>query len=414
MAKKEIARLVNFNFLIIFINIMLLELVTFFPNAYSQSVLEPKESYNLIKTGAEFFSDYLPLINERAVAVVANQTSMLGNTHLIDTLISMKINIKKIFAPEHGFREMADAGKQIENSIDKKTGLPIISIYGNKYKPTLEDLKGIEVIIFDIQDVGVRFYTYISTMHYIMEACAENNIKFIVLDRPNPNGFYIDGPVLDKKFQSFVGLHPVPLVHGLTIGEYASMINGEGWLNNNIKCDLTVIKCKNYTHQSLYKLPQKPSPNLPNMRAVYLYPSLGLFEGTDISVGRGTDSPFQVVGHPSYKKFDFTFTPQSKQGATEPLHKSRICHGFDLTKINEQDLVVESEIMLNWVMVFYQNAKNKKKFFNSFFDNLAGTDKLRHQIEEGLLEKEMRASWQDDINKYKTVRKKYLLYYDFE
>lgn len=396
------------------IRIMLLGLIIYFQNGYTQSVLEPKESYTAIKTGAESFADYLPLIKEKSVAVVANQTSMIGNSHLIDTLISMEINIKKIFAPEHGFREMADAGKQIENSIDKKTGILIISLYGNNYKPSLEDLKEIDVIIFDIQDVGVRFYTYISTMHYIMEACAENNIKFIVLDRPNPNGFYIDGPVLDKKFKSFVGLHPVPLVHGLTIGEYAFMINNEGWLNNNIKCDLTVIKCKNYTHQSLYKLPQKPSPNLPNMRAVYLYPSLGLFEGTDISVGRGTDKPFQVVGHPSYKKFDFIFIPESKPGASEPLHKSRICHGFDLTKIAEQDLVVESEMMLNWILVFYQNTKNKKKFFNSFFDNLAGTDKLRHQIEEGLLEKEIRASWQDDINKYKVVRKKYLLYPDFE
>ncbi|MBN4052034.1 DUF1343 domain-containing protein [Cytophagaceae bacterium AH-315-L13] len=398
-------------------NYILIILFLFLVNAAkSQDVLGtkfPTRSKKIV-VGAERVTEYLPIIKDKTIAIVANQTSLIGNTHLVDSLLKLKQNIKLVFAPEHGFRGTADAGEHLSNNTDKTTGLPIISLYGDKNKPSNEDLNDIDIVIFDIQDVGVRYYTYVTTMHYVMEACAENDIEFLVLDRPNPNGFYIDGPVLKPKFASFVGRHPIPLVHGLTIAEYARMVNEEGWLKDGVKCKLQYIVCENYTHESIYKLPVKPSPNLRNMRSIYLYPSLGLFEGTNISVGRGTDAPFQVLGHPKYKKFEFSFTPESKPGAKYPPHKGKLCYGFDLTKIKEQDLASEKQITLNWVMVFYQNSKNKRKFFNSFFTNLAGTDKLQKQIEDRMLEKDIRATWQGDIKKYKQIRKKYLLYKDFE
>jgi len=384
--------------------------------AKSQDVLGtkfPTRSKKIV-VGAERVTEYLPIIKDKTIAIVANQTSLIGKTHLVDSLLKLKQNIKLVFAPEHGFRGTADAGEHLSNNTDKTTGLPIISLYGDKNKPSKEDLNDIDIVIFDIQDVGVRYYTYVTTMHYVMEACAENDIEFLVLDRPNPNGFYIDGPVLEPEFASFVGRHPIPLVHGLTIAEYARMINEEGWLKDGIKCKLQYIVCENYTHESIYRLPVKPSPNLPNMRSIYLYPSLGLFEGTNISVGRGTDAPFQVLGHPKYKKFEFGFTPESKPGAKYPPHNGKLCYGFDLTKIKEQDLAREKQITLNWVMVFYQNSKSKRKFFNSFFTNLAGTDKLQKQIESGMLEKDIRVTWQEEIANYKQARKKYLLYKDFE
>ncbi len=374
------------------------------------------QNYNdKIKVGAERTEEYLPVIKDKNIAVVANQTSMVGNVHLVDTLLSLGIKIKKVFAPEHGFRGMADAGEHVKNSKDKKTGLSLISLYGNNKKPKPKDLKGIDVVIFDIQDVGVRFYTYISTMHYMMEACAEQKKQIIILDRPNPNGFFVDGPVLKKEFQSFVGMHPIPLVHGLTIGELAQMINRENWLQNGIHCDLKIISCENYSHQDFYELPVKPSPNLPNMLSVYFYPSLGLFEGTVVSVGRGTEKPFQIIGHPDLKKADYKFTPKSTAGAKNPPYENQECSGFDLSVLSEEEIRSCKKIYLNWLLGTFSNS-DKEKFFlkNNFFNLLAGNTELMQQITEGKTEKEIRKSWQSDLEKYKLLRKKYLLYEDFE
>lgn len=369
---------------------------------------------NKVIVGAKQTNLYIPILKNKNVAIIANQSSVIDNTHLIDSLLSVNIKIKKIFCPEHGFRGVADAGKLINNNIDTKTGLPIISLYGKHKKPTKEDLKDIDIIIFDIQDVGVRFYTYISTLHYVMESCAENSIPIIIMDRPNPNGYYIDGPVLDTSIaKSFIGMHPVPLVYGMTIGEYALMINGEKWLKNKIQCDISVITCKNYNHNTIYKLPIKPSPNLPNMLSIILYPSLGLFEGTIMSIGRGTDFPFQVFGHPKLQKTDFTFTPKSKVGATNPKYKNTICYGFDLRNISLSSFIDKKEIQLNFLIKSYKSLKRKNNFFNNYFYRLAGTKTLQQQIEKGLSEFEIRKSWQNDINNFKKIRKKYLLYTDF-
>jgi len=369
---------------------------------------------NKVIVGAKQTNLYIPILKNKNVAIIVNQSSVIDNTHLIDSLLSVNIKIKKIFCPEHGFRGVADAGKLINNNIDTKTGLPIISLYGKHKKPTKEDLKDIDIIIFDIQDVGVRFYTYISTLHYVMESCAENSIPIIIMDRPNPNGYYIDGPVLDTSIaKSFIGMHPVPLVYGMTIGEYALMINGEKWLKNKIQCDISVITCKNYNHNTIYKLPIKPSPNLPNMLSIILYPSLGLFEGTIMSIGRGTDFPFQVFGHPKLQKTDFTFTPKSKVGATNPKYKNTICYGFDLRNISLSSFIDKKEIQLNFLIKSYKSLKRKNNFFNNYFYRLAGTKTLQQQIEKGLSEFEIRKSWQNDINNFKKIRKKYLLYTDF-
>ena len=368
-----------------------------------------------IRTGAERTEVYFPWIKDKNVAVVANQTSMIKNTHLIDSLLNAGIKIKKVFSPEHGFRGNFEAGEKVKNHKDKKTGLPIISLYGNNYKPKKNDLKGIDVIVFDIQDVGARFYTYISTMTYIMEACAENNIQFIILDRPNPNGDYIDGPVLEKKHKSFVGLHPVPIVYGMTIAEYASMVNNEGWLKNCIKCDIKFVKIENYKHNYIYKLPVKPSPNLPNMNAVYLYPSLCLFEGTAVSVGRGTDTPFELIGYPGYKQENYCFTPRSIPGVSmDPPYRGKKCCGYKLTKFAKNNFNEHKHINLNWLIEMYENYTDKNNFFNSYFDNLAGTANLRHQIINGVNENNIRKTWEQDISKFKKIRKKYLLYQDFE
>ena len=353
--------------------------------------------------GAERTNIYLPLLKNKKIAVVGNQTSMIANTHLVDSLLSLKVNVVKVFSPEHGFRGKADAGAKIEDETDEKTGLPIISLYGKNKKPTVEQLKGIELLLFDIQDVGARFYTYISTLHYVMEAAAENNIKVIVLDRPNPNGHYIDGPIREKGFESFVGMHPIPIVHAMTIGEYAQMINGEKWIAR--QCDLTVIEMENYTHDMSYDLPIKPSPNLPNSRSINLYPSLCLFEGTNVSLGRGTEYPFQHFGAP-YLKSNYSFTPKSGEGSKSPPHENKKCYGTDL---RFQDNYLE-EINLNWLIESYNNCPEKEKFFNSFFDKLAGTDKLRLQIIEGKTVKEIKESWQEDLDNFKVIRKKYLLY----
>lgn len=363
-----------------------------------------------VVVGAARTDSYLPMLREKRVGIVANQTSMVGNKHIVDLLIENSVNLLKIFSPEHGFRAMADAGATVNNSIDESTGLPIISLYGSHRKPTAEDLSGLDVVIFDIQDVGVRFYTYTSTLHYVMEACAENNIQCIVFDRPNPNGFYIDGNILDMSYSSFVGMHPVPVVHGMTIGEYAKMINGERWLSSGIECDLTVIPCENYNHDTLYELPIRPSPNLPNVTAIYLYPSLCWFEGTNISVGRGTDTPFQVYGSPMLPKTDFSFTPQSTQGATAPMFKGEECYGYNLSNALQMGIVPQNKINLSWVIRAYNDYPDKKSYFTNYFDTLAGGTTLRKQIEAGLSEDEIRESWQEGLAEYSAMRTKYLLY----
>jgi len=362
-----------------------------------------------IIVGAEQFHLYSDLLKGKNVGVIANQTSFLENEkqHLVDFLISKKVSVKKVFAPEHGFRGTADAGEHVKDGVDSKTGVPLISLYGSNKKPSQEQLKGIDVVVFDIQDVGARFYTYISTLHYVMEACAEAGISVIVMDRPNPNGHYIDGPIMEKENESFVGMHPIPVVHGMTIGEYAAMINGEGWLKNKVKCELTVIKMKNYNHQKEYSLPIKPSPNLPNDQAINLYPSLCFFEGTFINAGRGTDMQFQVFGAPSLpaSKYTFEYTPQANEGAKNPKFKGQLCHGKDLRK--EPRL---NKINLEWLIDAYNANGKKKDFFNSFFVKLAGTDKLQKQIEQGLSAEEIRDSWKKGLMEFRIIRGQYLLY----
>ena len=379
---------------------------------YQPLVVNP----NII-TAAERTAEYLPLLQGKRIGVVANQTTVIGKTHLVDSLIGLKINVVKVFAPEHGFRGDAEAGATIKDGKDVKTGLPLVSLYGKNKKPSPDMLKDVDLLLFDIQDVGARFYTYISTMHYVMEAAAENDKEVIVLDRPNPNGFYIDGPVLDLKFQSFVGMHPIPIVHGCTVGELALMIQGEGWLKDKAKCKLTVIPCVNYSHSDLYDLPIIPSPNLPNMAAVYLYPSLCWFEGTIVSVGRGTDLPFQSIGYPNNPTGKYSFTPKDIPGvATNPPHKGELCKGHNLHEFGEFYITSTRQLYLEWITGLYEECKDKTAFFNSnlFFDKLAGTDKVRKQIIAGATPEQLRQSWQKDLETYKKMRSKYLLYKDYE
>ncbi|MEJ8755842.1 DUF1343 domain-containing protein [Pontibacter sp. H259] len=374
----------------------------------SPAVIELSEN-EVIRTGAEQLELYLPQLQSKRVGMVVNQTSIVGESHLVDTLLSSGVNIVTIFAPEHGFRGDADAGAYVKDAKDTKTGLPIVSLYGKNKKPSAEQLQGIDVLIFDIQDVGVRFYTYISTMHYVMEAAAEQNKEVLILDRPNPNGHYVDGPVLEPEHKSFVGMHPIPIVHGLTVGELAQMINGEKWLEGQRQAKITVIPVANYTHSTPYTLPVKPSPNLPNQQAIILYPSLCLFEGTNVSVGRGTPTPFQVIGSPYYKFKDFSFTPVSTPGATEPPYKNQICFGKDLTS-----QTLAQPFTLTYLIDFYKNSTEQDKFFIPFFEKLAGTSELRKQIIAGKTEAEIKASWEPALANYKTIRKKYLLYPDAE
>ncbi|MCG8411510.1 MAG: DUF1343 domain-containing protein [Bacteroidales bacterium] len=374
----------------------------------------PPQDMSII-TGAEQTELYLSKLENKRVAIVANHTTLIKGKHLVDLLLSLDVDIKKIFSPEHGFRGKADAGEHVTNYIDKKTGLPVISLYGSNKKPKLSDLNNIDVLIFDLQDVGVRYYTYISTMHYVMEACAQAGVDIIILDRPNPNGFYVDGPVLNLKFKSFVGMHPVPIVHGMTIGEYAQMINGEKWLTNKITCKLDIIPCKNYTHKSRYTLPVNPSPNLQNMRSIYLYPSLGFFEGTSLSVGRGTMFPFQVFGAPNFNQGEFVFMPKSIEGASKyPKHQNKQCFGVDLRKIDVDDLKNTTQIQLKWILLGYQQSGDKNQFFKKFFYNISGVEDLKKQIINNKSEKEIRETWQTELNAFKKIRKKYLLYSDFE
>ena len=355
-------------------------------------------------------SDYLQLLNKKSVAVVANQTSVVANlhhryTHLVDTLLSLHIDIQKVFSPEHGFRGKADAGEHITDATDTKTGLPLISLYGSNRKPTAKQLKGIDIVLFDIQDVGVRFYTYISTLHYIMEACAENNIPLLVIDRPNPNAHYVDGPVLEMKNKSFVGMHPVPLVYGMTIGEYAQMINGEKWLKDGVQCHLTVMPLKNYTHSTSYSLPIRPSPNLPNDQAINLYPSLGLFEGTTINAGRGTEMQFQVYGAPFFPKSDFSYTPQPNFGSKYPKHQGKLCYGVDLRKVKKLNMVD-----LEWIVDAYHKTPKGEPFFGETFTAHAGIDNIRKQLESGMSAEAIRKTWQKELVAFKKIRSRYLIY----
>lgn len=359
--------------------------------------------------GASRLELYINKLEGKTVGIIANQTSIINGTHLIDTLLNKGVNVIKIFTPEHGFRGTADEGASINNSIDEKTQLPIISLYGNNKKPNETQLKDIDILIFDLQDVGTRFYTYISTMTYIMEAAAENNIPLIVLDRPNPNGFYVDGPVLEPENKSFVGLHQVPVVYGLTIGEYALMVNGEYWLSDSMQCDLTIIPLGNYDRNAIYELPVKPSPNLPNWESVYLYPSLCFFEGTIVSVGRGTEFPFQVYGHPKMTD-DFVFTPRQSDGRRAPLLCDEECHGEYLMTYAHDFKRNKNQINLSWIINAYNQLKEEGKFFNNFFVKLSGTNELQQQIEQGMTEKEIRATWKEGLDNYKKIRKKYLMY----
>ncbi|MDO5970938.1 DUF1343 domain-containing protein [Flavivirga aquimarina] len=387
---------------------------------------------SIITVGANQIDAYLPLLKGKHVGIVANQTSVIftkkdsiflvdpetnetqfekefyRNTHLVDSLLSLKVDIKKVFSPEHGFRGRIDAGEFVKDGIDTKTNLPLISLYGKNKKPTKEQLEGLDIVIFDIQDVGVRFYTYISTLHYIMEACAEQNIPVLILDRPNPNGHYIDGPTLEIENKSFLGMHPIPLVHGMTIGEYAQMINGEKWLDKGSKCEIIIIPLKNYTHNSFYSLPIRPSPNLPNDQSIKLYPSLGLFEGTNINAGRGTEFQFQRYGAPFLDKtiFKFTYTPIANFGAKYPKHKNVTCYGKDL-----KDEELNGIMTLKWVIEAYQNSTDKSLFFNTDnFTKHAGTNKLQQQIVAGMSETEIKDTWQKDLELYKKTRSKYLIY----
>lgn len=369
-----------------------------------------------IIVGANQTENYLDLLKGKNVGVVANQTSVIfkdeneqSHTHIVDSLLALNIKVTKVYSPEHGFRGTADAGEYIENGVDEKTGLPIFSLYGKNRKPPKEFLKDIDVMLFDVQDVGVRFYTYISTLHYVMETSAELNIPVIILDRPNPNGHYIDGPILESDVKSFVGMHPVPIVYGMTIGEYGKMINGEKWLENGIQCDLTVVPLKNYTYNTEYDLPIKPSPNLPNATSINLYPSVCFFEGTTLSCGRGTEMQFQVFGAPFLPKetFDFSFTPEPNFGAKTPKHQGELCYGRDLRTIKRLN-----EVRLDWLIEAYNATPDKNTFFNDFFKKLAGTTKLQEQIEQGMSDADIKETWKQGLESFKETRQKYVLYND--
>ena len=352
--------------------------------------------------------DYLPLLEGKRVGVVGNQTSIIGETHLVDTLLTLGVDVRKIYTPEHGFRGTADAGAKVNSGKDEKTGLPIVSLYGKNKKPTAEMLQGVDIILLDLQDVGVRFYTYISTMTYVMEAAAENGIPVIVLDRPNPNGFYVDGPVLKPENKSFVGMHQVPVVYGMTIGEYALMVNGESWMKGGVRCDLTVIPIKDYNRNAIYELPVKPSPNLPNWESVYLYPTLCFFEGSTVSVGRGTETPFQVYGHPDMRG-SYAFTPQSTNGASKPLLEGQRCRGENLVEFAHDYANNTNQLHLEWVIEAYQQLKDKG-FFKDYFRLLSGDKQMQKDIENGKSADAIRTSWNNDLAAFKTIRAKYLMY----
>lgn len=365
-----------------------------------------------VTPAAERLGEYLPLLQGKKIGAVVNHTSLVGPSHLVDTLLGLGVGIGRIFAPEHGFRGNADAGEHVKDGRDASTGIAVVSLYGSRKKPAPADLAGLDLVLFDIQDVGVRFYTYISTLAYVMEACAENGIPLLLLDRPNPNGHYVDGPVLDTSLRSFVGMHPVPVVYGMTIGEYARMVNGEGWLPRDMHCALTVIPCSGYDHGTFYELPVKPSPNLPNMRAIHLYPSLCFFEGTEVSVGRGTDKQFQVYGAPGMTSGDFMFTPQPREGARNPPHLGQECRGHDLSALDVRELRRRRTLDLHYLAEAWNSYGDKENFFlkGGFFEKLAGSKALRLQIQQQTPEKAIRETWQEGLASFQQVRRKYLLY----
>ena len=377
-----------------------------------ESIEEQKTEASTVVCGAERMMKYIPELQGKRVGLVVNQTSRVRNSHLVDTLLDFEINLVKIFAPEHGFRGEADAGAMIKDGKDGKTGISIKSLYGKSKKPSQADLEGIDILVFDIQDLGCRFYTYISTMSYVMEACAENNIPVMVLDRPNPNGHYVDGPVLNSEYSSFIGLHEVPVVYGMTMGEYAKMVNGEGWLKGGIKCDLSVVECLDYDHSWSESLPVKPSPNLPDHRSVLLYPSLCFFEGTVASIGRGTKTPFSHIGHPDYSNKEYSFTPKSGAGSKYPKLENKLCYGKDLTLLNPRFIKTENKLNISYLLDFYSDLDQGEAFFlkNNFIDKLAGSDQLRKQILAGLTEAEIRFSWEEDLSAFAEIREKYLIY----
>lgn len=414
-----------------FCSLLLLSMIVFQFNGTAQHKKLFGPSTAAITPGADRMEQYLPLLKGKKVAVFANQTSMVGRTHLVDTLLKKGVQIKVIFGPEHGFRGNAADGAKIDNAVDEGTGIPVVSLYGKKNKPSAEDLKDVDILLFDIQDVGTRFYTFISSMQYYMEAALEQNKPLIILDRPNPNGFYVDGPVLEEKYKTFVGMQPVPIVYGMTIGEYAQMILGEGWLHTaaneayqRIKASrykagatffqLHVIPCANYTHNSKYVLPVRPSPNLPEIQSIYLYASTCFFEGTVISEGRGTPKPFQIFGHPSLPHNLYSFTPHSNEGAPNPKYKDQVCYGWNLSGTPQQVLnEIDNKVQLKWLMDAYRLFPEKDKFFKDGFNRLAGNATLMEQIKSGVSESDIRKSWEPKLSEFKKIRKKYLLYEDF-
>ena len=365
---------------------------------------------NRVFVGAEQTNVYLPLLKNKRIAIFSNHTGMIGNKHLLDVLLENKINVVAIFSPEHGFRGNADAGEHVSSSVDSKTGVPILSLYDGKLgRPSEESMRKFDLLIVDIQDVGLRFYTYYASMVRLMDACAEYNRKMLILDRPNPNGHYVDGPILDMKYKSSVGWLPIPIVHGMTLGELALMVNGERWLPASRICDITVIKCKNYTHQTMYELPIPPSPNLPNMKAVYLYPSTCYFEATPVSLGRGTQLPFQIYGHPNMLGYDYTFTPQSIPGAKNPPQLNRICHGVNLSELSNEE-IWKKGVDLSYLIDAYRNLNMDDYFFRPFFELLTGRDYVRKMIKQGKNADEIKAMWKEDVEKFKIQRKPYLIY----
>lgn len=387
--------------------IILFIIISFVSQAWN---IQAQNSKSIV-VGAERTALYLPMLEGKRVAVLTNQTGRIGNENIVDFLYSKKVNIVTIFSPEHGFRGKADAGEQVGNSIDERTGIPICSLYGGNSKKSLDSLmQSLDVLVFDLQDVGLRFYTYLTTMVQVMNASAKHHVKMIILDRPNPNGFYVDGPILDMKYKSGVGALPVPVVHGMTLGELACMANGEKWLSNRIKCDLTVIPCKYYTHAMHYQLPVPPSPNLPNMRSVYLYPSLCYFEATPVSVGRGTDAPFQQFGNPHMTGYSYSFIPRSLPGATNPPCLNQLCYGVDLRTEPSDQVLFKNGLDLSYLIEAFHHLNMGDAFFNSFFEKLIGVDYVRSMIESGKSAAEIKAKWKDDDDKFRKERKPYLLY----
>ena len=384
------------------------------PDPFSRHQDKKTRVHGEILPGADQTELYTDYLKGKNIGMVINQTSVIGKNHIfsLDSLLKTGLHIVKIFGPEHGFRGTASNGAQVGDTTDPQTGIPAISLYGKHYKPTADDLKGLDIVVFDIQDVGTRFYTYLSTLHYVMEACAENHIELMILDRPNPNGYFVDGPVLDTTYRSFVGLDPIPIAHGMTFGEYAQLLNGEGWLKGHVQCKLKIIKVANYIHSLPYTPPINPSPNLNTYRSILLYPGICLFEGTTLSLGRGTTYPFQVLGHPSLKNnFSFSFTPVSIPGMSEdPPQKGQVCYGVDLRKERPDAIMSKGKVDISWLIKLYQAFPDKEHFFNAYFTKLAGNQELRKQIEEGKTEQEIRLSWEPELSRFKMIRKKYLLY----